>query len=72
MHRIMHTQCVDVSKYHVCGNELYDLFNGDEVVMKDGHHLVADFATEHYDPHSNLCRKVGKDEYCLDHILDMY
>ena len=72
MQHITDSMCVDVANHQVCGHELYALFHGDDVVMHDGHNLTADFASEHHDPHSDLCRRHMGIEYCLSTILDLY
>lgn len=68
--------CVDVGKYEVCGHELFSLFQGEKIHMKDGHELVADFsmgaAVSHHDNHSGMCRTDGKETYCLENVMELY
>ena len=37
---------MDIKDYHVCGTDIIDLFQGEEVSMHDGQKLHANFATE--------------------------
>ena len=69
---IKQTMCVDINDYHVCGLDMFNLFHGEEVSMRDGHILKADFATPVHDHHSALCRKHEGIEFCLENILDLY
>lgn len=72
MDHILHTMCVDINGYKICDQQLYDLFDGKQVVTHDGHHLESHFATAHHDPHSALCRENEGMQFCLENILDLY
>lgn len=72
MTHITEDMCIDVEPYHICGLDMHRLFHGEEVEMKDGPILKADFATPVYDRHSALCRIHEDIEFCLENILDLY
>ena len=72
MDRILDTMCVDVNHYQICDHELYDLFNGEDVIAHDGHHFSTHFSSPYHDTNSALCREHEGMEFCLDNIVDLY
>ena len=73
LEHVSRDMCIDIEDYHVCDVDLLNLFHGEQVVMHDGHKLLADFvkkSTE--DHHSALCREHEGIEFCLENILDLY
>ena len=72
LEHISKSMCINIQDYHVCGPDLLNLFHGQEVLMHDGHKLLANFATENEDHHSALCRDHEGIEFCLERVLDLY
>lgn len=73
MDEILGTMCAEVGHYDICGEELYDLFRGDDIIMSDGHVIKSSFPSAHRaDVHSDICRKHEGIEFCLEDIEDLY
>lgn len=72
MDHITESGCVRVHDYEICGEEMYELFQGDPVFTHAGHQLVAEFANAHHDDCSGMCRTHEGIKFCVNDILELY